>query len=124
MNLTLAYLRGRRTWLVQGFAVWGADHDAEFLMVAAEKVASDTRLGFWRVSLGGQAQEVSFSSLVDNRGNSLPAQVKSPAVVIIPRGPQNAFIKCVNGDSGFSIARTEGGSGPVTVDLMVFETGL
>jgi hypothetical protein len=65
MNLTLAYLRGRRTWLVQGFAVWGSDYDAEFLMAAAEKVASDTRLGFWRVSLGGQAQEVSFTSLVD-----------------------------------------------------------
>jgi hypothetical protein len=124
MNMTLAYLRGRRTWLVQGFAVWGSDYDAEFLMAAAEKVASDTRLGFWRVSLGGQAQEVSFSSLVDNRGNTLPAQVKAPAVVIIPRGRQNAFIKSVNGDSGFSIARTEGGSGPVTVDLMIFETGL
>jgi hypothetical protein len=124
MNSTLAYLRGRRVWLVENLAVWGSDCEARFLIAVAEKVASDTRIGFWQVSLGGQLQEVSFSSLCDNRGNNLPENIKSPAVVVIPRGRQGAFIKSINGESGFTIARSEGDLSAVSVDVMVFETGL
>lgn len=124
MNSTLAFLRGRRAWLVENLAVWGSDSEAEFRMVAAETVASDTRIGFWQVSLGGQLQEVTFSSLTDNRGNNLPDNIKSPAVVVIPRGKQSAFIKSVNGETGFTIAKGEGSSSSVAIDLMIFETGL
>ena len=124
MNSTLAYLRGRRAWLVENLSVWGSDSEAEFLMASVETVGSDTRLGFWQVSLGGQSQEISFSSLSDKRGNTLPETIKSPAVVVIPRGRQGAFVKKVNGETGFSIARCDGSSVSVAVDLLIFETGL
>jgi hypothetical protein len=124
MNTTLAYLRGRRAWLVENLSIWGSDSEAEFLMAAAETVGSDMRVGFWKVSLGGQLQEVPFSSLIDNRGNALPATIKKPAVMIIPRGAQTAFVKSVNGESGFIAARTNGGQGVVVADVMIFETGI
>ncbi len=124
MNSTLAYLRGRRAWLVENLAVWGSDSEAVFLMALAETVASDTRIGFWQVPLGGQLQEVAYSSLIDSRGNNLPDTIKSPAVVVIPRGRQGAFIKTVNGQTGFTIAKTVNSSSSAAVDLMIFETGL
>lgn len=124
MNTTLAYLRGRRAWLVENLAVWGVDSEAEFLSVIAEHVGSDTRIGFWRTSLGGQVQTVPFSSLMDNRGNALPAGIKSPAVVVIPRGCNGAFVKAVIGDSGFVVAKTGQAPSSVMVDVLVFETGL
>jgi len=124
MNSTLAYLRGRRAWLVENLAVWGSDSEAEFFAAVVETVASDTRIGFWRVPLGGQMQEVMFSSLTDNRGNNLPDNIKSPAVVIIPRGRQGAFVKTVNGETGFTVARGDGDASSVAVDVMIFETGL
>ena len=92
MNSTLAYLRGRRAWLVENLSVWGSDSEAEFLMALAETVGSDTRLGFWQISLGGQSQEILFSSLTDNRGNNLPETIKSPAVVVILWTPSTASL--------------------------------
>jgi hypothetical protein len=124
MNTTLAYLRGRRAWLVENLAVWGTDSEAEFLMAISEQVGSDTRVGFWKTSLGGQLQDISFSTLIDNRGNNLPATIKSPAVIVMPRERQSAFIKAITGNSGFSIAKGDDSTQPVTVDIMVFETGL
>jgi len=124
MNSTLAYLRGRRAWLVENLSVWGSDIEAEFFTTIVETVASDTRIGFWRIPLGGQLQQVGFSSLIDNRGNTLPDSIKSPAVVVIPRGRQGAFVKSVQGETGFTIARNDGEASSVAVDLMIFETGL
>ena len=123
MNTTLAYLRGRRAWLVENLAVWGADCEARFDLAVAETVGSDTRLGFWSFSFGGRQQEVTFSSLTDSRGNNLPALIQKAAVVIIPRSSQGAFILAVNGQTGFSIARTDPDAAPARVDLLIFETG-
>jgi len=124
MNSTLAYLRGRRAWLVENLSVWGTDSDAEFALVAAEAVGSDTRIGLWKISLGGQAQEVSFAALVDNRGNHLPESIKKPGVMVMPRGRYTVFVRSVEGETGFTIAKADDVSGAVSVDLMIFETGL
>lgn len=124
MNSTLAYLRGRRIWLVENLTVWGTDSDAEFLLVLAETVGSETRLGFLSVACGGQRQMVSFSSLSDSRGNQLPAQIKKPSVIIIPKGRQGAFLKAVEGETGFVIARSDPESPAAGVDLLIVETGL
>ena len=124
MNSTLAYLRSRRSWLVENLSVWGSDTEAEFVLAAAETVGSDVRVGFWPVSLGGQVQEISFASLIDNRGNHLPVAIKRPAVIVIARGRRSAYVKSVNGETGFMIVRSDSDGAPVGVDLMVFETGL
>jgi hypothetical protein len=124
VNSTMAYLRSRRSWLVENLSVWGSDTEAEFVLAAAETVGADLRVGFWPVSLGGQVQEISFSTLVDNRGNHLPAAIKRPAVVVIARGRRSAYIKSINGETGFMIVRSDSEGAPVGVDLMVFETGL
>jgi hypothetical protein len=124
MNSTLAYLRSRRAWLVENLSVWGSDSEAEFLMAVSETVASDKRVGFWNISLGGQLQEVAFADLSDSRSNQLPETINRPAIVIIPRGKRGAFIKTVNGETGFHIAKNDNGNSPVIVDLMIFESGL
>ncbi|MEZ5360146.1 MAG: hypothetical protein R3F48_15120 [Candidatus Zixiibacteriota bacterium] len=123
MNTTLAYLRGRRAWLVENIAVWGTDRDAVIRMAAIETVGSDVRLGWWAISLGGQFQDISFSDLVDSRGNTLPGTIDKPAVVVIPRAGTGAFVKIMNGDSGFSIACNDADATPVLVDLLIFEMG-
>ncbi len=124
MNSTLAYVQGRRTWFVENLIVWGTDSDAEFLLAIAETADSDTRVGFLRVSLGGQRQAVTFSSLTDSRGNQLPDQIKKPSVIIIPRDRRGAFLKSVLGETGFVIAKTEAEGSSATVDLLIVETGL
>jgi len=123
MNSTLAYLRGRRAWMVEDVAVWGSDGQADYTMTIVETVGSDNRLGIWQTSLGGQRQEVTFSELVDNKGNQLPAKIEKPAVVVIPRGKHNAFIKAMLGANGFLIARSDADAPATTVDLLIFETG-
>ncbi|MCK5125665.1 MAG: hypothetical protein KAR42_05375 [candidate division Zixibacteria bacterium] len=123
MNTTLAYLRSRRAWLVTNLAVWGADRDADISLAIVEQIASDKRLGLWRISLGGQNQQIKFSDLLDYRGNSLPTSIVRPVIVIIPKSSLGAFIKSVDGDSCFSIARKDSDSAPALVDLLIFEMG-
>lgn len=122
MNSTLAYLRGRRAWLVENFTVWGTDSEAELHLAITEIVDSDKRVGYWHVALEGSRQEVAFADLSDNRGNALPQQIKKPAVVIIPRGKTGAFLKSVLGETGFIIARSDDENSSTTVDMMIFET--
>lgn len=122
MNATLAYLRGRRAWLVENLTVWGADSEAELHLAISETVGSDNRFGYWNVTLEGSRQEVAFSDLSDNRGNPLPQQIKKPAVIVIPRGKTGAFLKSVLGETGFIIARSDDNNPSTTVDLMIFET--
>ena len=124
MNSTLAYLRSRRSWLVENLSVWGADSEAEFYLAASDTVGGSVRVGFWPVYLGGQLQVISFSSLKDNRGNYLPSRIKRPVVIVIARGRRTAFVKSVNGEESFAVARCDSDTAPVAVDLLVFETGL
>lgn len=124
MNTTLAYLRGRRVWLVEGLKVWGSDSEAELYMAAVEAVGADSRLGLWHISLGGYRQEVEFANLVDKRGNNLPEEIKQPTVVVLPREKKGAFIKGNAGDKCFVISKCDDSRAAVTVDLLVFETGL
>src|SRR4030042_111462 len=123
MNSTLAYLRGRRAWLVEGFSVWGTESDAEIFMAGLETIGSDNRLGFWHLPLGGLRQEVNFADLVDCRGNDLPEQIKKPAVLVIPRESRTAFVHSLLGETGFVAAKANQDGQPVAVDLLIFEMG-
>ncbi|MCP4566994.1 MAG: hypothetical protein GY841_05375 [FCB group bacterium] len=124
MNTTLAYLRGRRAWLVENLTVWGSDSETDLLLAIVEVVTSEKRVGLWRVNPGRNRQAVNFSDLIDNRGNYLPAVISKPAVMILPQGAQSAFVKSRQGDTGFTIAKNDGDGPMVMVDLMIFETGL
>lgn len=124
MNTTLAYLRGRRAWLVKDLTVWGSDSETDLLLAMVEMISNVKRIGLWRVNPGRNRQVVNFSDLIDNRGNHLPAVVTKAAVMIIPKGSQGAFIKTMQGDTGFTIAKNDGDGPMVMVDLMIFETGL
>ena len=123
MNTTLAYLRGRRAWLVKNLTVWGSDSEANVMMAMVETIASEKRIGFWRIDLDSESQEVCFADLIDNRGNYLPATIKEPAVLVMFKGAQGAFIKAVQGDTGLTIAKNDSDAPATVIDLMVFETG-
>lgn len=124
MNSTLAYLRGRRAWLVENYNVYGSDAELEIYSAICESINATEQIGFKRLGLGGWRQEVYFSDLTDNKGNSLPDQIKQPAVVVMPRSSAGAHIKYVLGQAGFVIARSSDESATTTVDLLIFETGL
>ena len=123
MNMTLAYLRGRRAWLIEGLKVWGTASEAEFYLTALETIGSDNRICLWHVTLGGYRQEVKFDDLEDKRGNKLPSVIINPAVVVIPRESDGAYIKAVTEKTGFVIVKSNDNATTVSVDLMIFETG-
>ena len=124
MNTTLAYLRSRRAWLVENLTVWGSDSDSEMLLALVEMVSDEKRVGLWKVNPGRDQQAVNFSDLIDNRGNNLPAIINKPAVIIMPREGQGAFVKSIQADTGFTVAKNDSEGSMVIVDLMIFETGL
>ncbi|MBN2227097.1 MAG: hypothetical protein JW763_07000 [candidate division Zixibacteria bacterium] len=120
---SLAYLRGRRLWVVPDFTVWGLENDAEVFYLGVENVESEGRLLFGSSTIGGAEQQVVFADLVDWRGNHLPESINSPRVLIRPRSVHGAFVLGEESDHGFRIARDPSAIGPVTVDLFVFEMG-
>ncbi len=124
MNTTLAYLRGRRAWTVEGLRVWGTENEADIYLAAMETIGSDKKIGLWHIALGGYRQEMTFADLIDNRGNNLPETIKKPAVVVIPRSNKSAYIKSITGETGFVIAKCDDDSTSATVDLLIFEVGL
>jgi len=121
MNSTLAYLRGRRLWVVENFVVWGnmSAYSGNFLLT--EETGGNSRMLFWRVNLGGDLQEVHYSDLVDIRGNSLPDTISRPKVVVLPRNGVNVVVAGRESNSLFTIAKTEETSQSGFVDLMIFE---
>lgn len=110
--------------MVENFRAWGTESEADIYMATLETIGSDNRLGLWHVTLGGYRQEVAFSDLVDKRGNNLPTEIKQPTVVVLPRECRSAYIKTHTGNTGFIIAKSDNDSPSVTVDLLVFETGI
>ncbi len=123
MNTTLAYLRTRRAWLVRNVAVWGSEYQQDVFLGACEFIDAQKRIGLIRAQLGGPRQEILFTDLVDVQGNHLPETIAGPAIVMIPRSRAGAFVKSVQGVSGFTVARTETGSDTALIDLLIFETG-
>ena len=55
---------------------------------------------------------------------SAVTRIKRPVVIVIARGRRTAFVKSVNGEESFAVARCDSDTAPVAVDLLVFETGL
>ncbi len=119
MNKTLNYLRGGRKWLAPNLSVWG--NNATYRMpLALIEESSPKRLIFCLAELGGEDQFVNYADLVDSLGNTLPAKIANPIVVIIPRGETPCFLVGKPSNSGFKIACNSSSGQPV-VDILIME---
>jgi hypothetical protein len=123
MNITLDYLRGRRTWAVPNFVVWGDWSLASFLLLYTEAGETAKRVVLAKNNLGGLDQTVIFSELYDFRGNKLPETIAQPKVMIMPKNEVNCFVVGTETDTGFKIAKFSGSERTGLVDLMIVEMG-
>ena len=123
MNITLDYLRGRRTWVVPNFVVWGDWSLASFLFLYTEMGETSKRVVLAKNNLGGLDQVVNFSDLYDFRGNQLPEVIGNPKVIVMPKDEVNCFVVGTETDTGFRIARFSGSERTGLVDLMIVEMG-
>jgi hypothetical protein len=118
---TLAYLRGNRTWFIPGFVVWGVSSDAELSFVTVTVVEGQQQINYLETSVGGSRQTVSFDSLVDHRGNKLPATINTAKVIPLPKAEGQVFIVGREFSSGFSISRDNSDTSPIATDLVIIE---
>ena len=123
MNITLDYLRGRRTWVVPNFAVWGDWSLASFLLLYTEMGETSKRVMLARNNLGGLDQSVTFETLYDFRGNQLPQTINNPKVMVMPKNEVNCFVVGTETETGFRIARFSGSEKTGLADLMIVEMG-
>ena len=123
MNMTLDYLRGKRSWLVRNFVVWGDYSSSTFLCFYTEIGSSSKRIIFEEAALGGFDQTVKFSDLCDFKGNQLPATISNPKVVPLFKNEALCFVVGQEIDTSFKIAKASGTQGSGLVDLMIIEMG-
>jgi hypothetical protein len=123
MSITLDYLRGRRTWVVPNFVVWGDWSLYSFLLFYTEMGASSKRIIFSKSILGGLDQTVNFSSLYDFKGNQLPTTINSPKVIVLPKNEVHCLVVGAETNTGFRIAKLSESAQTGLVDLMIVEMG-
>jgi len=123
MNITLDYLRGRRTWVVPNFVVWGDWSLYSFLLFYTEMGATSKRIVFNKSTLGGLDQTVNFSSLYDFKGNQLPATINHPKVIVLPKNEVFCLVVGQETETGFRLAKLSESSQTGLVDLMIVEMG-
>jgi hypothetical protein len=119
----LTYLKSHRLWVVPNVLVWGLADEADFQYFGLENVDTAGRLMFGNTSLGGSAQTISFSDLIDFRGNHLPSNISSPRIIIRPRSPYVAHLIGEEYSTGFRLARDIAAPGPISVDIFIYEMG-
>jgi hypothetical protein len=119
---SLSDILARRTWLIPELSVWGTAGYGETDLLVVEKVGSTSAVFFGAVDIGGNEQDILFKSLIDHRGNRLPAQIESPCVIPKPKGPVTPFVVGRESTIGFRIAQS-GSPKPVLTDLLVVELG-
>jgi hypothetical protein len=123
VNSTLAYLRGRRLWVVENLAVWGSLVAYTGSFLATEETSGDKRLLFWQANLGGDLQQIGFKDLNDVNGNPLPETISRPKVIVLPKNSVDVVVVGKESNSSFIVAKTEAASSNGLVDLMIFEVG-
>ncbi|MBU1317587.1 MAG: hypothetical protein KKG33_12955 [candidate division Zixibacteria bacterium] len=123
MNSTLAYLRGRRLWVVENLVVWGSLSAYSGHFLVTDELGGDKRLLFWQVSLGGDLQQTSFADLTDINGNVLPAIISRPKIVVLSKNGVNVAVVGRESNTTFTIAKTVETSTSGLVDLLIFEVG-
>jgi hypothetical protein len=116
-------LLARRSWFVPEFTVWGLPGFGESDFLAVEQIGQTRSVLYGSTDLGGVEQAVTFDSLIDHRGNPLPATIESPLVIARPKGPAQPFVIGRESATGFRIARPSTSPLPIQIDLLVVELG-
>lgn len=119
----LAEVAARRMWFVPDFAVWGLPNMGELEFVTLEQVGATKTILYGSCGIGDSSQDVSFSDLVDFRGNELPATIDYPRVFLRSHSSDDVFIVGSESATMFKVAREANSSGPVSVDLLIVEMG-
>jgi hypothetical protein len=123
MSQGYAIANSKRSWYISDFYVWGTAGWGEFEYILIENIDSVQSVFINIVTIGDNAQEVSFIDLVDYRGNQLPDNIVKPKVFIKPRSENTVFLVGEESNNKFKIARQANASGPVKTDLYIVEMG-
>jgi len=121
MSITLSYLKGKRSWVVENFEVWGELNLAEFLIFYTQGDENSKRVVLNHSFLGGEEQSVAFSSLCDFKGNALPEAINHPKVIILPKKEPVCFVIGKETNTGFKIAKASESNQNGLVDLLIME---
>ena len=119
----LETIKSKRIWFVGNLTVWGSQQDAQIDFLITEEADSIQSIHFGSLAIGSSLQQVSFSDLIDHRGNSLPDSINTPRVIPRSHGNNTVFIIGTETDSEFRIAHDAADTGSVTCDLMIIEMG-
>ena len=123
MSITLSYLKGKRSWVVENFEVWGEMNLAQFTIFYTQASEDSKRVVFNHSFLGGEEQSVSFSNLHDFKGNPLPEIIDHPKVIILPKREPACFVIGKETNTGFKIATAPDSNQNGLVDLLIMEMG-
>lgn len=110
-------------WMIRNFSVHGFSGQPRLEYLAVEDVAGSKTIYYGETAISSAEQAVLFSSLYDHLGNQLPAQIKSPAILVQNGSARTAFIVGDPTDAGFSIAHGSDVTTTVIANLVIIEMG-
>lgn len=113
----------RRMWTIPNFSVYGLAGQPRLEYLVVEDVAGSKTIYYGETAIESVEQAVLFSSLYDRLGNSLPADIKAPAVIVQSKNASAVFLVGDPTNAGFSIARDSNAASPLMADLIVIEMG-
>ncbi|MBD3298986.1 MAG: hypothetical protein GF341_10045 [candidate division Zixibacteria bacterium] len=122
-TLAFALMTARRAWYVPDVTVTGDYSAMTVEMLVSEADDSEGRVVLYRYPVGGMVQEVIFHSLVDHRGNTLPATINQPVVIPIPRNDVPVAVVGQPSAASCRLARTSYVAHNGLVDLWIVEAG-
>jgi hypothetical protein len=117
-------VRAHRSWIVKNLSVWGLSRWGTIEFAAVDLIGTGKAVYYGTGDIGESVQRIHYADLVDYRGNSLPAVINAPVVMIKPRSRFGAYLIGDEGAADFVIARDEEASEAVTVDLYIVEMGV
>ena len=122
-SIAFAMLNARRCWFVPEVDVTGEFSAATSHMLVSEAEGGSQRLVLYRYAIGGYVQDVPYNTLVDHRGNTLPASIRQPVVIPIPRNDVPVAVVGRPTDMSCRLARTAYAAADGLVDLVIVELG-
>ncbi len=113
----------KRSWYVPNLNVYGTIGWGDFEYLLVENVNAVLSVLFNSTSIGDSSQVISFSDLIDHKGNNLPSSLQNPKVIIKQKTDDRAYIVGDESSLGFKIVRSDSSTAPIPVDLYIVEMG-